>query len=80
MTIDRVQSKKDVQKYIRRVKKVVFFERRHNLVHVCSSGQTWVESVEKYQESVTKLIILSLRKCQDFLTVRRAVELIQSAV
>lgn len=67
-----------VQKYTCRVKETSRVERRHSTFHVGLSGQTWVESVEKYRESVAELMRLSPNKRQYYQQGQRAVRLIKA--
>lgn len=68
-----------VQKYVCRVKEPGRIERRHSTFHVGLSGQTWVESVEKYREEVAELMRISPNKRKYYQQGQRAVNLIQSA-
>lgn len=70
---------KGVQKYVCRVKEPGRVERRHSTFHVGLSGLNWVESFERYRESVAELMRLSPNKLRYYLAGRRAVELIKSA-
>lgn len=69
---------KGVQKYTCRVKELSRVERRHSTFHVGLSGQTWVESVEKYRESVAELMRLSPNKRHYYQQGQRAVRLIKA--
>jgi hypothetical protein len=69
---------KGIQKYVCRVKEPGRIERRHSTFHVGLSGQTWAESVEKYQEEVAELMRLSPNKLRYYQQGQRAFELIKS--
>lgn len=69
---------KGVQKYTCRVKEPGRAERRHSTFHVGLSGQTWVESVEKYRGEVAELMRLNSNKLRYYQQGQRAVKLIKS--
>ena len=71
---------KGVQKYVCRVKEPGRIERRHSTFHVGLSGQTWVESQEKYREEVAELMRLSPNKRKYYQQGQRARKLILSGL
>lgn len=66
-----------VQKYVCRVKEVKRTQRRHSTFYVGLHGQRWVNSVERYRESVVELIRLTPNKRKYYQQGLRALELIK---
>ena len=67
------------QKYVCRVKEPKRLERRHSSFYVGLSGQTWVESIEKYGTEIAELMRLSPNKREYYQRGQRAVNLIRAA-